>query len=164
MCLITRRIVAAMLLATLACAGVPAPATAADRHEGYYYPPVDSTETYRARAQTMPDASRETRLGFIIAHTAEQAGRHYAPRYALFAKGADAEKLIIIGLHDDSFASLYRARGVLAQMTARARASSLFRNLAVEDYFTFFDLAKMLGFTQITVSDGESYTHQIAIE
>ncbi len=142
----------------------PAAAIAEDRHAGYYYPDIMSEETYRARAQTMPDADREVRLGFVSAHTAEQMGRDYPPRYALFAKGAAAEKLIIIGLHDDSFATLFRARGVLAQLTAQARTTTLFRNLAVEDFFTFFDLAKMLGFAQITVTDGDGYAHRINLE
>ena len=141
----------------------PATATAADRHAGYYYPDVMSEETYRARAQTMPEADREVRLGFVSAHTAEQMERNYPPRYALFAKGQDAEKLIIVGL-DDSFSTLFRARGVLAQLTAQARTTTLFRNLAVEDFFTFFDLAKMLGFSQITVTDGDDYAHRIDIE
>lgn len=138
-------------------------AHAEDRHAGYYYPDIMSEETYRARAQAMPDADREVRLGFVSAHTAEQMGRDYPPRYALFAKGEDAEKLIIVGL-DDSFSTLFRARGVLAQLTAQARTTTLFRNLAVEDFFTFFDLAKMLGFAQITVTDGNDYAHRINIE
>ena len=141
----------------------PVAAAADDRHAGYYYPDVMSEETYRARAQAMPDADREVRLGFVSAHTAEQMGRDYPPRYALFAKGEDAEKLIIVGL-DDSFSTLFRARGVLAQLTAQARTTTLFRNLAVEDFFTFFDLAKMLGFEQITVTDGDDYAHRIDIE
>ena len=150
-------------IALLMAAIWPAAAVAEDRHAGYYYPDIMSEETYRARAQTMPDADREVRLGFVSAHTAEQMGRDYPPRYALFAKGEDAEKLIIVGL-DDSFSTLFRARGVLAQLTAQARTTTLFRNLAVEDFFTFFDLAKMLGFEQITVTDGNDYAHRIDIE
>ena len=135
-----------------------------DRHEGYYYPEIGSTETYVARARAMDDTSREKRIGFVVAHTLGQAQRPYPPRYALFAKGADAEKLIIVGLYDETFATLYRARGVLAQMTALARSSDLFRTLAVEDYFTFFDLLKMLGFQQLTITDGDTYAHQVTIE
>ncbi len=136
---------------------------AQDRHAGYYYPPLSSEEAYRARTPVMNDASRETRIGFIVAQTNSQRERNYAPRYAIFAKGDKAEKLIIIGLDEGSFATLYRARAVLAQLTASARGSALFRNLAVEDLFTFFDLAKMLGFTQVTISDGKSYAHRIAL-
>ncbi len=34
----------------------------------------------------------------------------------------------------------------------------------VEDTFNFFDMAKMLGFELITVSDGDTFTHQVVIK
>ncbi len=142
----------------------PLTVQAQDRHAGYYYPPINSEETFRARTPVMKDASRETRIGFTVAQTNSQQQRNYPPRYAIFAKGDAAEKLIILGLDEASFATLYRARAVLAQLTASARGSALFRNLAVEDLFTFFDLAKMLGFTQITISDGRNYAHRIDLK
>ncbi len=143
---------------------VSSPAGAGDRHAGYYYPPVSSQEDYNARAPAMESASRETRIGFIVAQTNGQRQLQYPPRFAIFAKGREAEKLIIVGLDEYSFATLYRARAVLAQLTASARGSALFRNMAVEDLFTFFDLAKMLGFIQITVSDGKNYAHRIDLK
>ena len=146
-------------LAAMASAGA-----AADRHAGYYYPKISSSEVYKARAQVLPEADRKLRLGFIIAQTAEQAARPNPPRFAIFAKGEEAEKMIIIGLDGESFHTLYRARAVLAQLTARARATAFFRNLEVEDIFTFFDLARLLGFKTITVSDGETYAHRITLE
>jgi hypothetical protein len=143
---------------------VPGAPQAADRHAGYYYPPVNSEETFRARSPVMANASRETRIGFIVAQTNAQQSQAFPPRYAMFAKGDDAEKMIIVGLDQHSFSTLFRARGVLAQLTATARASALFRNLAVEDLFTFFDLARVLGFIQITVSDGQTYSHRVVLE
>ena len=71
------------------------------------------------------------------------------------------KKLIIVGLDQHSVATLFRARGVLTQLTAEARATALFRNLAVGDLFTFFDLARMLGFARITISDGRNYAHRV---
>ncbi len=161
------RLAAALLFSLILAAPVAAQDDSKakkDRHALYYYPEATSSETYTARARTLDDASREKRIGFVVAHTLGQAQRPYPPRYALFAKGGEAEKLILIGLHEETFLTLYRARAVLAQMTALARSSDLFRTLAVEDYFTFFDLLKMLGFTQITVSDGDTYAHQVTIE
>ena len=139
-------------------------ATAAeDRHDDYYYPAVTSREIYQARTPTRPDATREVRIGYIVAETEGQAQRPYPPRYAIFAKGDDAEKLIIVGF-DQSFGTLYRARAVLAQLTARARGTALLRNMGVDDVFTFLDVAKLLGFRQVTVSDGASWAHQIELE
>ncbi|MFP6746245.1 MAG: molybdopterin-guanine dinucleotide biosynthesis protein A [Alphaproteobacteria bacterium] len=157
-----RRVLPMVLLLTLPLAAL-APAWAGERHANYYYPPITSEEIFRARAPVMDNASREMRIGFIVAQTDSQHKRMFAPRYAIFAKGDEAQKLIIVGLDQHSFATLFRARAVLAQLTASARASALFRNLAVEDLFTFFDLARMLGFEQITVSDGRTYAHRIEL-
>lgn len=150
----------AALAAALLAAGA---ASAADRHDDYYYPAVTSRETYDARPEPRRDATREVRIGFIVAETEGQAQRPYPPRYAIFAKGEDADKLIIVGF-DDSFRTLYRARALLAQLTARARGTALLRNMGVEDVFTFLDVARLLGFKQVTLSDGASWAHQIELD
>ena len=161
---IARRVVVAFTIVGLMMPLTSLPSEAADRHVGYYYPDITSQETYVARAQVLPQADREMRIGFVVAQTLGQREHSYPPRYALFAKGDEAEKMIIVGLDNASFATLYRARGVLAQLTAVARSTEFFRNLAVEDYFTFFDLARMLGFEQITISDGREFSHQIELQ
>ena len=82
----------------------------------------------------------------------------------MFAKGDEAEKLIIVALDDQGIATIYHARALLAQLTAVARASEFFSELGVATYFTFFDLARMLGFERLTISDGISFTHRVDIE
>ena len=134
-----------------------------DRHAGYYYPEPVTEETYVARARTAPDSERGTRLGFVTALTKVSYDRAYPPTYAIFAKGTDAEKLIIVSMGEQGFRTLYQARALMAQMTAIARTTDLFRRLAVEDFFTFLDLLKLLGFEQLTLSDGETFSHQIVI-
>ena len=140
-------------------------ARAADRHAGYYYPKPDSRETYTARASQLPDASRRSRIAFVT-HVMNEMIRTnpYPPQYAIFSKGAEAEKMIIVGLYGDSFNTRYRMRALLAMLTAVARATPLFKEERVEDYFTFLDLCKMLGFRQLTVSDGRKFAHQIKID
>jgi hypothetical protein len=139
-------------------------AAADDRHAGYYYPGPVTAEAYGSRAEALPDADRALRLGFITAFTQEQLARSYPPPHALFAKGADAEKLLLVATGMDSFRNLYQARAVLAQMTAIARGTPLFRDMQVQEVFTFLDLARMMGFQQLTVSDGASFAHRITIE
>jgi hypothetical protein len=142
----------------------PAEAVAGDRHAEYYYPSPVTQETYSSRAATLDTASRELRLGFVTALTERDLGRSYPPRHAIFAKGEDAEKLIIVSMTAEGFHTLYQARGLLAQLTAEARGTQLFRELAVDNIFTYFDLLKMLGFVQLTISDGETFSHQVIIE
>lgn len=141
------------------------PATLAeDRHAGYYYPQPASSETYEARALTLADSDRNRRLGFVTIMTRELLSRPYQPDFAVFAKGEQAEKLIIVGFEDGRLDTVYRARALFANLTAMARESELFRDYGVQDVFTFFDLCKLLGFVQITVTDGRDFAHQVFIK
>jgi hypothetical protein len=146
-----------------------APARAADatgdsQQEGYYYPKLTSNEVYKARAQTLDGVDRRARLKFVNDLTKEQAGAPYPPTFVIFAKGDNSEKLIIIGMQDGGINTLYRARALFAGMSAMARLTPFFKQAAVDDIFTFFDLAKLMGFTQITVSDGRSFAHRVTIQ
>ena len=140
------------------------PAMADDRHQGYYYPEVQTRETYVARARTLPASSRAARINFVTQLTLSQASSPYPPQYAIFAKGTDAQKLIITALDDGVFSTLYRARGVMAQMTAHSRNTDFFQEYGVDDLYTFYDLLKLLGFTQLTITDGDNWAHQVMIE
>lgn len=132
-----------------------------ERHAGYYYPPPETTETYIARATPLAGAVRRRRLGFVTALSAEMQGRPYPPDYVVFAKGAQSEKLIIVAVQQGRYDTIFRMRALLATLTAAARLTPLFQELEVDDVYTFFDLATMLGFRQITVSDGERFAHRI---
>ncbi len=137
---------------------------AGDRHAGYYYPEPASREVYQARSETLPNADRATRIGFVTGIAKHVSERPYPPQAVMFAKGAEAEKLIIVALVDGRIDTLYRARAVLANMTAAARMLPAFQEMGVQDTFTFLDLAHMLGFKQITISDGRDFAHQLIIE
>ncbi|MGD1876842.1 MAG: molybdopterin-guanine dinucleotide biosynthesis protein A [Kiloniellaceae bacterium] len=153
-----------MMAATMMAAEAAAQTATDDRHAGYYYPEPATSEVYEARAYTIPDASRKSRIAFVTSITNDQNKAPYPPTAAIFAKGAEAEKMIIVALQDGRIDTLYRARAIFAQMTAAARLLPMFSELGVEDYYTFFDLAKMLGFEQITISNGRDFAHQITIQ
>ena len=156
-----KRILQATILAGLLAVPV-VPASAEDRHEGYYYPPLtDKAEQYEAKAKVLPEANRALRVAFVTDLTRQQFAGPYPPQYAIYAKGSEAEKLIIVALEDDIFRTLFRARTVLAQLTAHARSTEFFKSNSVDDYFTFFDLCRLLGFEQLTISDGQTWSHRI---
>ena len=140
------------------------PAVAEDRHIGYYYPKPETSEVYTARAETLPDSDRKRRILFVTELTNQMMLNPYPPPFAIFAKGDAAQKLIITSLYADGYNTLYRMRGLLAMLTARSRATPLFRDFQVEDKFTFLDLLKLLGFSKLTVTDGDQFAHQIFIE
>ena len=142
----------------------PGVLTADDRYAGYYYPEPQSTEVYKARAVTLPEAGRKQRLAFVTGFTLKQVNLPYAPNLAMFAKGDDATKLILVALQDGRLDTPYRARAVLAMLTATARVLPIFQEYRVEEIFTFLDLCKMLGFEEVTLSNGKDFAHKIHID
>ncbi len=165
-CLVRRCAWAVAGLAWVVVLAVAAPPAGADEehHAGYYYPQPQTVETYEARATTLPDVGRSHRLGFVTALTNQMLSIPYPPQFAIFAKGSNAEKLIIVGLYDNAYNTIYRARALFAMLTAVARMTKLFQEYRVAELFTFFDWCKMLGFEQITFTDGDKFAYQVIIK
>ena len=135
-----------------------------DHHEGYYYPTPQTVEHYTGRVVTLPDSDKIRRQGFVIGMARQLVSGQYAPDYALFAKGDNAQKLIITGLRDGSLDTIYRARALFASLTLIARSTPFFQKSTQPEEATFFDLLKLLGFTQVTISDGKEFSHQVIID
>lgn len=151
------------LLTGLAAAGAAAQDGAQDDgRAGYYYPPVTSSEVFERTLAPTPDANRAVRIGFVTQVTQQQLQSPATPRYVMFAKGGDADEMIVVALDDEVFASLFRARAVMAQLSAPARQTAFFVEKRMADVATFYDMLKIMGFTSLTLSDGVSWTHQVA--
>ena len=92
-----------LLAAALAVPGCAAPEAGPavtppakrDRHAGYYYPKPAAIEVYEAKATTLPGADRRRRIAFVVAVVNAMLAKPFPPGAALFAKGEEAEKLII---------------------------------------------------------------------
>ena len=104
------------------------------------------------------------RVTFVTQMTRAMLDAPDTPPYVLFAKGAEANRLMLIGLDDQMFKTLYRARAILAQLTSNARGTEFFVQTGQQNTATFFDLLVLLGFESLTVSDGETWAHQVIFE
>jgi len=135
-----------------------------DEHAGYYYPKPQTLEHYVSSAPTLPDSDKVRRQAFVIGLTKQLLGGQYAPAYAIFAKGTQSDKLIIVGLSDGQLDTVYRARALLATLTSVARATNFFQQTTHPEQATFFDLMKLLGFRRVTLTDGKVFAHQIVVE
>lgn len=154
----------ALIALLSACAASPQVTESGEsRHEGYYYPALTSSEVFVARARALEDSDKQRRLGFVAVMFAQQLELPYPPSYLLFAKGDQADKMIVVGM-SEAFDSLPRARAHMAALTTIARQSPLFEDLGVNDSFTFYDLATLLGFREIVLSDGRSYAHRVTLK
>jgi hypothetical protein len=140
------------------------PAEEQSAHEGYYYPKPQTLEHFVSSAITLPASDRIRRQSFVIGMTKQLLDGKYAPGFAIFAKGNQSEKLIIVGMIDGQLNTLYRARALLAQLTAVARSTPFFQQNTQPEQATFFDFMKLLGFRQLTLTDGRAFAHQVIVD
>ena len=81
----------------------------------------------------------------------------------MFSKGSQQERLIIVSLRDGAFNTIFRARALLAQLTAVARTTRLIREQLKPSDVTFLDLLNLMGFERLTISDGKTFSHEIIL-
>ena len=150
-----------------AAATAPAAAPKAageDRYIGYYYPKPTATETFESTMQTIAGAERAQRIQFVTVVSQGTIQSAYRVPYAVFAKGEKADRMIIVGMQQGELNTVYRMRALLANMTTMSRLSPFFQERTVAEDATFFDLLKLLGFRELTVTDGEKITLQVTIK
>ena len=159
-----KTLIAAALLAATTGLVAEDRAFSADRHAGYYYPEVRTTEDYNSPLRRLPLVTKRSRVGLIVGLNEKQLARNFSPGYHMFAKGEESQKLIVISIESDKYQTLYQLRALLATMSTMARTSPLFANSGSPENLNFLDLCKMAGFTQITLSNGIDVSHQIFIK
>jgi len=148
-----------------AAAATAAPAASGDdRYVGYYYPKPASVETYESTMKQIDGVDRPQRVQFVTVISQGTLQSAYRVPYAVFVKGEKADKLIVVGLQAGELNTVYRERALLANMTTMARLSPFFQEHTVAEDATFFDLLKLLGFSSVTVTDGEKIAHQVIIK
>lgn len=133
-------------------------------HEGYYYPKPQTLEHFVSSTITLPESDKIRRQAFVIGMTKQLLDGKYAPGFAIFAKGDQSEKLIIVGMIDGQLNTVYRARALLAELTAVARSTPFFQQNTQPEQATFFDFMKLLGFRQVTITDGRDFAHQVIVD
>jgi len=148
-----------------AASAAPAkPAATEDKYVGYYYPKPNSAEVYESAMQTIAGVDRAQRVQFVTVVSQGTIQSSYRVPYSVFVKGEKADKLIIVGLAPNEFGTIYRMRALLANMTTMSRMSPFFQERTVAEDATFFDLLKLLGFSTVTITDGDKLTHQVTIK
>jgi hypothetical protein len=133
-------------------------------HEGYYYPKPQTVEHFVSAVVTLPESDQTRRQAFVIGMTQKLLDGKYAPGFAIFAKGNKSEKLIVVGMIDGQLNTLFRARALLAELTAIARSTTFFQQNTQPEASNFFDFMKLLGFHQITITDGRDFAHQVIVD
>ncbi|MCV3272886.1 hypothetical protein [Roseobacter sinensis] len=137
---------------------------AQDRYVGYYYPEVTSEESFDRIVRASDGASKAVRIDFVNLLTSSQLEAPESPRFVFFAKGEDADTLILTALDDEVFATLYRARAIMAQLTVAVRQGGFFQQEELQYVATFYDLLQLMHFNELVISDGRSWTHRVRFQ
>jgi hypothetical protein len=135
-----------------------------ERYIGYYYPKPTTTEIFESKMQTVAGVDRSQRVQFVTVMSQGTLQSNYRVPYAVFVKGDKADRLIVVGLQSGELNTIYRIRALLANMTTMARLSPFFQERTVAEDATFFDLLKLLGFHDVTITDGDKLAHQVTIK
>lgn len=149
------------LLALLATILLTGPLSAEDRYVGYYYPEVTSEETFDRLVRESQGAGKAVRIDFVNVLTTAQLEAPESPRFVFFTKGEDASTLIVVALDDDIFATVYRARAIMAQLTVSVRQGGFFRQEELEYVATFYDLLQLMQFDELVISNGRDMSHRV---
>jgi len=146
-------------------AAKPAAPPATERYVDYYYPkPTIVDPPFESKMEMVQGVDRAQRVQFVTVVSQGTLQSNYRVPYAVFVKGDKAEHLIVVGLQSGELNTIYRVRALLANMTTMARLSPFFQEHTVAEDATFYDLLKLLGFTDVTVTDGEKFTYQVTIK
>ena len=149
------------LVSLLAALVLATAVVAEDRYVGYYYPEIGSEETFDRVVRDAQGAGKAVRIDFVNVLTSAQLEAPESPRFVFYAKGADSKTLILVALDDEVFKTLYRARGLLAQLTVSVRKGGFFREEQLQYVATFYDLLQLMQFDELVISDGENWSHRV---
>lgn len=128
--------------------------------EGTYYPQISSVETPDIRFAQMAGVGPQERRFFTdqVNLAATTPGRT-VPIVAQ-AVGENRETLVLIYLDAEGAMTPFLARAILARLTSVSRFAPAIAEMGVSSEFDIYNMAAVLGFEQIIVSDGRDFAHQ----
>lgn len=137
-------------------------ASAKERLAGYYFPKPMSQENIRTKSRPLLKNDQGTRTAFV--QDLSERLKTQSPDFVVFAAGKDARNLIIVATKGDAYDTIYRARALLESLSIVAQSFPDIKKNANASKLTFFDLCKLHGFNELTVSDGKKFAHQVKID
>ena len=132
--------------------------------EGLFYPPVTETETRSVRFGAMTGASPEQRQYFTDRVNMETSGRGLTMPFIVQSTGVDQDVLVVMVSGFDEPLTSYISRGLLARMTSITRFAPTIAEMGLSQELDVYDVAAVLGFTQIVITDGREVSYGTKLE
>ncbi|MBU2607321.1 MAG: hypothetical protein KKC43_15695 [Alphaproteobacteria bacterium] len=161
---------AAIGLAT-ACQSAPAERATSAIHvadtntgEGQFFPPVTAVEARPVRFGAMTGASPEQRQYFTDRVNMETSGRGLTAPIVVQSTGVDQDVLVVMVSGFNEPLTPYISRGLLARMTSIIRFAPTIAEMGLSQELDVYDVAAVLGFKQIVVTDGKEVSYVTKLE
>lgn len=169
---IRRTIAAAITLALLgACQTAPSPTGFADSYqvdpntgEGRFFPPVADTEIHATSYGVMVDAGPLQRQFFTDRINMETSSRGQMAPIVVQSTGEKREVLVLMVPGGEQGLTPYIARALLARTTSIIRFAPLVSEMGMSDQLDVYDVAAVLGFKQVVVTDGRDVAYVTKLE
>lgn len=148
-------------------AGAAAPAAIAldeTTGAGVYFPPPTSTERADIRFAAMAGVGPQQRQGFV--DQVNLAASNPARPVPIVAQsvGADRQTLVLMHLGAEGPTTPYMARAILARLTSILRFAPAVTEMGLSSEFDVYNMAAVLGFQRIIVTDGRSFAHDVSLK
>ncbi len=127
-----------------------------------YYPPIVSVDTPEIRFSPKGEVEAQKRLFFVDQVNLAAAGNSF-PIVAQ-AVGDRNATLVIMNIDSPEAMTPYIARAMLARMTSVTRFLPEISDLGLSAEFDIYNMAAVLGFNRIVVTDGRNFSHKAELE
>lgn len=127
---------------------------------GLYYPPASSVETPDILLQQLPGVGPQQRQSFVDQVNLAVGTPGRSVPIVAQAVGANRETLVLLYVGGEGAMTPYLARGVLARLTAVTRSAPAIQAMGLSSEFDAYNMAAVLGFGRIVVTDGRAFAHQ----
>lgn len=127
---------------------------------GLYFPAPTSFEEPQIRFPTLEGVGPAQRRLFVdqVNLAASESSRSVS--IVAQAVGEDHGTLVFIILGGHSEPTTYLAKAFLARMTSVSRFTPAIAEMGLSEEFDIYNVAAVLGFQRIVVSDGRAFSHQ----
>ncbi len=137
-----------------------------DEARGTYYAGTVDNERYQAKQPAAPGMAGTQRRQFVDQLVSLLIRLRAMDLVSIFVIGEGWDHLMIVSQAEDQFGNEYRARAYLAGLLPIIRANNLAPQPVAQiaaEASSFLDLAAAMGFTDISVSEGDLFTYHAEI-
>jgi hypothetical protein len=129
-----------------------------------FYPTPKVIENYKSRRRVLTGTQNKTRIAFANNILRAFIHRDVKERVFVFAKGKNAENMIIMDSVNGNLNTIFKVRAFIEVLPVLLRNTPIYRKFKNSEIPPFLDLAKMNGFKTVIFTDGDKYSFRFILK